>query len=204
MTQVAELRTKHSPTVWINCPFPIVALGLTEALKAEAQIHVGDEPPVEGDVSSVVYCANGGVDLGSEMERLRSLVPEASILVFGLYGNLALARSALQAGARGFIHAGMKPSQIARALSVASEGEIAVPRELLKDLIVAEAPVDTAILSPRQREILELVCEGLTNGQIAQRLFLSEVTIKQHLRLAYKTLGVRNRTEAARVLRSSA
>jgi DNA-binding NarL/FixJ family response regulator len=47
------------------------------------------------------------------------------------------------------------------------------------------------------------VVEGLSNAEIAQRLFLSESTIKQHLRTAYKVLGVKNRTEAATLLRKS-
>jgi len=67
---------------------------------------------------------------------------------------------------------------------------------------VADKPTPELLaLSPRQREILELVVEGPTNAQIAWRLFLSESTIKQHLRLAYKLLGIANRTQAAWLLR---
>jgi DNA-binding NarL/FixJ family response regulator len=55
----------------------------------------------------------------------------------------------------------------------------------------------------RQREILEHLSEGLTNAQIAKRLFLTESTVKQYLRQAYKALGVSNRTEAARLIRNS-
>jgi DNA-binding CsgD family transcriptional regulator/nucleoid-associated protein YgaU len=59
------------------------------------------------------------------------------------------------------------------------------------------------LLSARQREILELVAEGLPNAQIAQRLFVTESTVKQHLHKAYRTLGVRNRREAAKSLSSN-
>jgi DNA-binding NarL/FixJ family response regulator len=58
------------------------------------------------------------------------------------------------------------------------------------------------ILSSRQKELLGLIGEGLSNAQITERLFLSESTIKQHLRAAYKVLGVNNRTEAVRLIRS--
>jgi DNA-binding NarL/FixJ family response regulator len=51
---------------------------------------------------------------------------------------------------------------------------------------------------------LEMVVEGLSNAEIAGRLYLSESTIKQHLRGAYKVLGVRNRTEAAKTMREHA
>jgi DNA-binding CsgD family transcriptional regulator len=59
------------------------------------------------------------------------------------------------------------------------------------------------LLSARQREILELVAEGLPNAQIARRLFVTESTVKQHLHKAYRTLGVRNRREAAKFFESS-
>ena len=124
------------------------------------------------------------------------------VMVFGLYLDLALARAALRNGARGFIHAGMSPTQIVRALEVASKGEVVAPRQLLEYLIATEEFADLAILSTRQREILDLVSEGLTNAQIAKRLFLTESTVKQHLRSAYKILGVSNRTEAVRLIRN--
>ena len=53
------------------------------------------------------------------------------------------------------------------------------------------------LLSARQWETLELAAEGLPNAQIARRLFVTESTVKQHLRKAYRTLGIRNRREAA-------
>jgi DNA-binding NarL/FixJ family response regulator len=49
-----------------------------------------------------------------------------------------------------------------------------------------------------------MVVEGMSNAQIAERLYLSESTIKQHLRVVYKALGVRNRTEAAKTMREHA
>jgi DNA-binding NarL/FixJ family response regulator len=62
---------------------------------------------------------------------------------------------------------------------------------------------DLEILSFRQRQILELVVEGLSNAEIAGRLYLAESTVKQHLRAAYKLLGVRSRTEAAKLIRDA-
>jgi DNA-binding NarL/FixJ family response regulator len=96
----------------------------------------------------------------------------------------------------------MTPDQLVRAITVATKGELVAPRELLGYLItLEEEPEDLVDLSPRQREILELVVEGLSNAEIGRRLYLSESTIKQHLRAAYKLLQVSNRTEAANLFR---
>jgi DNA-binding NarL/FixJ family response regulator len=69
------------------------------------------------------------------------------ILVFGLHLDLAVAQEALHAGARGFIHAGMKPKQIVRAVTVALEGEIVAPRQLLGYLVSNGDVKDLGILS---------------------------------------------------------
>jgi DNA-binding NarL/FixJ family response regulator len=97
----------------------------------------------------------------------------------------------------------MTPEQILRALSVAAKGKLVVPRELLEDLFTADSTTDFPLLTHRQQEVLRLVGEGLSNAEIAERLFLSESTVKQHLRKAYRLLGVRNRTEAVRLLRDN-
>jgi DNA-binding NarL/FixJ family response regulator len=86
-------------------------------------------------------------------------------------------------------------------LAVAARGELVAPRELLEYVLTKDRSGDLATLSVRQREILGHVVEGLSNAEIGRRLYLSESTIKQHLRAAYKLLGVSNRTEAANLFR---
>jgi DNA-binding NarL/FixJ family response regulator len=114
--------------------------------------------------------------------------------------DLPLARAALRHGARGFIHAGMELDQIARAVEVAHEGEIVAPRKLFEYLIANYGPKALDALTIRQREILRLVAQGLSNTQIAKNHFLSESTAKQHLRATYKVIGVSDRKEAARLI----
>ena len=121
-------------------------------------------------------------------------------MVFSPQLDLPLARDALQAGASGFVHAEMMPDQLVRALTVAAKGELVAPRELLRYVLTKDHSGDLAALSVRQREILGYVVEGLSNAEIGRRLYLSESTIKQHLRAAYKLLGVSNRTEAAKTM----
>jgi DNA-binding NarL/FixJ family response regulator len=63
--------------------------------------------------------------------------------------------------------------------------------------------VNPPALSQREKEILALVAAGLTNGQIATRLYLAESTVKTHLSSAFRRLGVRSRREAAALVLSS-
>lgn len=203
VSKISKLNPQSLGKVWIVCDYPILALGLQEILKSEAQIYEGREIPAGTSPSCVVFCPNGVEEVAKEVRRIHTLSSEAPVVIFGLRVDLSLARAGLQAGARGFMHAGMKPAQIVRALSLATRGQVVVPRELLQGLVVGEEEADLSTLTPRQRQILRLVAEGLTNSQIAENLYLSEFTIKQHLRSAYKALKVKNRTEAARLIRQS-
>lgn len=197
---------KRSELVWISCHYSVAASGLQRILEREFRVHLGEEPP-EATPSSVVLYADSPEGLQKEVKRARDLYPETPVLVFGPRADLPLAETALRAGARGFVHAEMTPEQLVRALEVvASKGEIVAPRQLLEYLVSdAGTPApDLDGLSPRQWEILGLVADGMSNAEIANRLYLSESTIKQHLRATYKLLGVRNRAQAARLFRQDA
>jgi DNA-binding NarL/FixJ family response regulator len=133
------------------------------------------------------------------MGRIRELYPGVPLLVLGSQLDLELAWATLKNGADGFVHAQMDPTQVIRSVEVVQRGELAAPRQLLGYFLSQNPKIGD--LSARQGEIMEMVVEGLSNAQIAGRLYLSESTIKQHLRAAYKALGVRNRTQAAKTMR---
>ena len=187
--------------VWVQSASSVVPMRLQKALTTEARVHRGSNPPVN-DPSVVLCCADGrgAQEMVHEVRRIRARFPQAAMLVLGSSPDVGLARAVVRAGARGFLHAGMTLRQVARAVSVAVEGEVVLPRELLEDLVAEERGPNLSDLKPRQREVLELVAEGLSNAQVARRLYLSESTVKQHLTAAYKVLGVRNRKQASSVL----
>jgi DNA-binding NarL/FixJ family response regulator len=201
----AQGKDERRAFVTIECPFPLLTVGLVEAIEGAQLRH--RQGPMQPDAPHIVVLwAEDPEELANDVERLRKGNPEASVLVLGLRKDMHLASAAVRAGARGYVHAGMTPEQIARALSVAASGEMVAPRELLEYLV--SEPSDEGLaerlgsLKPRQRQILGLLATGLTNSEIAGRLYLSEATVKGHLRWAYKVLGVKNRTEAARVVRN--
>jgi DNA-binding NarL/FixJ family response regulator len=190
--------------VWVDCPHSLGSTGLVRTLEDKASVHQGSEPPGETP-SCIILCANGDESLSERVEFHRTQSANSPpVMVFGPQLDLPLARDALQAGASGFVHAEMTPDQLVRAVAVASRGELVAPRELLRYVLLEDQSGDLAALSARQREILGHVVEGLSNAEIGRRLYLSESTIKQHLRAAYKLLGVSNRTEAANLFRRRA
>jgi len=201
--EVERSRAGHeSPgVVWIYCPYPVVAAGLRDALENKFGVHLGGSAPAHGVVPSCAILDTGGAEnLAEGISRIHRVSPEIPILVFGLRVDLPIARAALRLGAKGFIHAGMELKQIARATEVAARGEIVVPRTILEQLVTNEDPADLDALTARQREILELVAKGYSNARIAKDLFLSESTVKQHLRATYKILNVNDRKEAAKLI----
>jgi DNA-binding NarL/FixJ family response regulator len=192
--------------VWVLSPsYSITAAGLKKVLEGKAEVHIGGHS-CAGSPSCVVLYAGDGMEEGwlKGMGRIRELYPGVPLLVLGSQLDLALAWSALKQGADGFVHAQMHPAQVISAVEVVQKGELAAPRQLLGYYLSQNENPKMGDLTARGREILELVVEGLSNAQIAGRLYLSESTIKQHLRAVYKKLGVRNRTEAAKTMREQA
>lgn len=107
------------------------------------------------------------------------------------------AKEALDAGAIGFIPKTMGAQSLLNAVRFMSAGEIYVPVELMRK--EAEAPSHPLAdkLSPREIEVLDGLCRGLSNKEIARELELQEVTIKLHVRTLCRKLDAKNRTQAA-------
>jgi DNA-binding NarL/FixJ family response regulator len=102
-------------------------------------------------------------------------------------------RRALEAGADGVVLSTEVESSLMPTLRAVAAGQLVVPNE-------GRYQVDRPTLSRREKEVLALVVAGLTNFQIAGRLFLAESTVKSHLSSAFAKLGVRSRNEAAKMI----
>ena len=105
-------------------------------------------------------------------------------------------RSALVEGADGIVLLGDLEQTLGATLTAARVGMVAVPK-------VVRNAMAQPVLSTREKQILGMVVLGFTNGEIANKLVLSESTIKSHLSSAFHKLGVRSRTEAAAVILDS-
>jgi DNA-binding NarL/FixJ family response regulator len=188
----------------LTSSYSITTEGLKEVLQSKADVKIGGESLAGSPSCVVLYAGRTEEDCLEGMGRIRELYPGVPLLVLGSQLDLGLAWDTLKNGADGFVHAQMDPAQVLRAVEVVQRGGLAAPRELLRYYLSQKENPKIGELSARQREILEMVVEGLSNAQIAGRLYLSESTIKQHLGAVYKVLGVRNRTEAAKAMREHA
>ncbi len=126
---------------------------------------------------------------GAELcDALREVSPKTRVLLISGAGWIS-PEAAKAAGASGFISKDWTAEEVANAVRMVGRGMTVYARQ-------SDGPATP--LSPREREVLELIGEGATNREIAERLFLSPHTVKDHTTALYRKLGVRNRAEAAR------
>ena len=107
------------------------------------------------------------------------------------------AKAALDAGAIGFIPKTMGAQSLLNAVRFMSAGEVYAPVELMRAENSAPTHPLAERLSPRELQVLDGLCRGLSNKEIARELDLQEVTIQLHVRTLCKKLDAKNRTQAA-------
>jgi DNA-binding NarL/FixJ family response regulator len=140
-----------------------------------------------------------GVDGIEATRRIMRESPDVHVVVLTSFEDKRRILDALEAGAVGYLLKDADPSEIAVAVRAAVAGgsplDPKAARVLLESTRRDARP--TAALTPREREVLELVAEGLANKNIARRLGISDRTVKSHLTSVFQAIGVADRTQAA-------
>jgi DNA-binding NarL/FixJ family response regulator len=133
------------------------------------------------------------------MRELRERVPRARVIVLTSFLDDDKLLPALRAGAAGYLLKNAPPPELARAVRAAHAGEAlldpVVAARLVETLAGDGDPLDR--LTPRERQVLELIGRGFPNKRIARRLEVSEKTVKTHVGHVLAKLGVTDRTQAA-------
>jgi DNA-binding NarL/FixJ family response regulator len=140
------------------------------------------------------------------VEATRRLVQEgarARILVLTTFDIDEYVYAAVVAGASGFLLKDVEPEQLVDAIRVVAAGNSlfgpAATQRLVERFAAGRAPSEARSLdslTDREREILTLIATGLSNAELAQRLYLSETTVKTHVSAVLRKLGVRDRVQA--------
>nr|MDQ3378071.1 response regulator transcription factor [Actinomycetota bacterium] len=141
------------------------------------------------------------VDGVEALRRLQRANSSARTVVFTAYDTDERILGALRAGARGYLLKGASRADIFSAVRTVHAGGSLLGPAVTNRLLgrIGEDPGQTNPLTPREIEVLALLARGLKNAAIAERLFISERTVKFHVGSILAKLGADNRTEAARI-----
>ncbi|MDX2810998.1 response regulator transcription factor [Streptomyces sp. NPDC006207] len=216
MSEAREFTEQAPIRVFLVDDHEVVRRGLHDLLDAEPDIEVAGEagtvdhalaraPALRPDVAILdVRLPDGdGINVCRE---LRSRMPGLACLMLTSFDDDDALLDAIMAGAAGYVLKQIKGSDLVSAVRTVASGQSlldpATTARLMNSLREQEQPPEPqdealAGLTPREREILELIGEGLTNRQIGKRLFLSEKTVKNHISRMLGKLGVERRIQAA-------
>jgi DNA-binding NarL/FixJ family response regulator len=132
---------------------------------------------------------------GLETTRvLRERMPEVQVVILTSCDDQQVM---LEAGAVGYLLKDADPQDVVRGVRAAANGESPISGKVAHALMTRSTSA-ADLLTPREREVLSLVAEGMSNRAIALRLDITEGTVKAHLTSVYQRIGVLDRAEAAR------
>ena len=138
-----------------------------------------------------------GMDGVSATREITALGP-AQVLVLTSFSDAERIVDALDAGAVGYMLKDAEPDDLIEAVRSVARGDSPLHPRVARQLLTARArPPAGPSLTARERQVLELVRDGLANKQIARRLEISERTVKAHLTSVFSAIGVADRTAAA-------
>ncbi|GAA3880296.1 response regulator transcription factor [Streptomyces lacrimifluminis] len=213
----ARAFTEQNPIrVFLLDDHEVVRRGLADLLDSEPDISViGDAgtvdhalargPALRPDVAVLDVRLPDGDGI-SVCRELRSQMPELACLMLTSFDDEEALLDAIMAGASGYVLKQIKGSDLVSAVRTVASGQSmldpATTARLMRSLRADPAqspavPSELESLSPRERDILALIGDGLTNREIGKKLYLSEKTVKNHISRLLAKLGVQRRVQAA-------
>ena len=175
-------------------------------------IQVVETQPISLALVDLGLPDGNGIEI---IEKIRSLERNTMILVVSAWSTQESLFSAIKAGATGYVLKERDDAEVLLSIRSILRGgapiDPFIAREILKQISEAEEPVqeqtaaespEQSILTSREREILDLVAQGLSNREIAEQLFVSRYTVESHIKHIYRKLAVTKRTKAVSTARS--
>ncbi len=176
----------------------LASLDQLEVTIAESSADAGRRVAA-GDVDVVVLDGDAGEheSVLREIGRLAAAWEDLRIVVLATSGDLEVIERLLEAGATSVVSKAVYPSDLGAVIRQAARG--AIFHRPSRPVVAAPGlpPLSDLPLTPRELEILQLVAEGVGNRGIAEKLWVTEQTVKFHLSNIYRKLRVTNRTQAA-------
>jgi DNA-binding NarL/FixJ family response regulator len=166
---------------------------VAEAADGEEAVRLVAEHRPDLVVMDVTMPVLDGVTATQQVMREH---PETRVVILTMHGEPALVAQAVDAGACGFLTKDASMDEVVEALRQTAEGDVLLSPELAGAALAQFGDNQPPALTKRETEILQLVADGLGTAEIADRLFISAKTVKNHLASVYDKLGARDRTQA--------
>jgi DNA-binding NarL/FixJ family response regulator len=184
----------------------VVREGLRLALSRAAHIRVVGEA-ADGEAAVVLAerrrpnvvvmdVRMHGMDGFEATSKIKKAAPDTSVLLFTAHAERNLISRGREAGARGYMLKEAPHTTIIRAIDRVANGEDFVDPALAPSLLGGERD---GLLTAREREILQLLADGLSNADVAKKLFISQETVKSHVRHILAKLEADTRTQAVAI-----
>ena len=138
-----------------------------------------------------------GMDGLEATKLMTEKVPESKVLIFNAYSERSLLGRGLESGAKGYILKEAPHQTLVRAIEKVAQGEGYVDPALMPAFLAQGQTTD--MLTTREREILQLLADGMSNADVAARLFISQETVKSHVRHILTKLEADTRTHAVAI-----
>jgi len=196
---------KHPPRCLIVDDHPVVRAGVRAVLEqAFDDVEISDADTIEqvGEVAKlakpdvvIIDPWRAGVDVGEIVGQLQSQV-KAPIVIFTSDGGARLLSEALKAGVKGYVRKDSPSADLVRAIEAARTGEFYVDPGLSSTIVLDEGD---RTLSARQREILQMLADGMQTDAVAEKLGLSTETVRTHTKRILAKLEASTRTQAVAI-----
>jgi DNA-binding NarL/FixJ family response regulator len=200
-------------TVVVADDHPALRAAVTATLTAQGLVVTGEAADGEAAVREIEAHQPTVALLDARMphlggiaiaERVQRAAPETALMLFTGHGDHALLVEALDAGFRGFVLKEAPLNELVRAIEMVAAGGTYVDPVLAGALVNAKLDTSIPALTQRERQVLRMLADGLTNEEIGKRLFISPDTVRSNVQKAMGKLDADTRTQAvANALRQS-